>query len=325
MPEPHPGESLLSWVDALARVNRVSRFAALRLAGLIRSNAPSVQPPASFGFHVADTVARDVYLATGVPPERVQEMVLAQYAGRGLTPLPQRHPQGAESMRTWRNQQQMVLRRRSNACPTCLRGSGGRWLLKWRLAWAFACVHHQRYLISACRGCGAALHPLRPGTANSWICPGPAPGLGLFKPTRPCGRDIRGMRPEPVRDSQLLECQQRIDMLLEGRGEGGAGALDVFDALYRSLQDACSLVRPAALPDTDDVVRRAWDRFQAPEGCKTWREPLIVAGATKIATGTVQLPEMFAVSTRMASRVLSAAKRTSRTSCAGFPGLGATE
>ncbi|MFD7875450.1 TniQ family protein [Streptomyces sp. NPDC059766] len=196
MPEPHPGESLLSWVDALARVNRVSRFTALRLAGLIRSNAPSVQPSASFGFHVADTVARDVYLATGVPPERVREVVLAQYAGHGLTPLPRRNPQGAESLRAWRNQQQMVLRRRSSVCPTCLRRNGGRWLLKCRLAWVFACVHHQRYLTlrmsglrrrapsPATRGCGVVDLPgpfTRAGVvqtdATVWAGhPGHAPG-----------------------------------------------------------------------------------------------------------------------------------------------------
>lgn len=48
------------------------------------------------------------------------------------------------------------------------------------------------------------------------------------------------------------------------------------------------------------------------------------SAARRIAVKGLQPAVVLAVRTRMASRVLSAAKRTSRTSCVGLPGLGAT-
>ncbi|NEC91093.1 hypothetical protein [Streptomyces sp. SID12501] len=56
MPEPYSGESLLSWVDALARLNQVSRPMALRMTGM--ANGPSVSD--AFGYHVSDAVVRSV-------------------------------------------------------------------------------------------------------------------------------------------------------------------------------------------------------------------------------------------------------------------------
>ncbi|APU42999.1 hypothetical protein [Streptomyces sp. TN58] len=50
VPDPYPGESLLSWGDALARLNQVSRTEALRMAGLINSSTVS----AVFGYRVSD-------------------------------------------------------------------------------------------------------------------------------------------------------------------------------------------------------------------------------------------------------------------------------
>ena len=44
--------------------------------------------------------------------------------------------------------------RRSRFCPECLRESGGRWYLWWRLRWAFACLRHACLLVDTCPDCG---------------------------------------------------------------------------------------------------------------------------------------------------------------------------
>jgi TniQ len=42
----------------------------------------------------------------------------------------------------------------SRFCPDCLRDSGGRWQLFWRLGWAFACEKHRCLLVDECPACG---------------------------------------------------------------------------------------------------------------------------------------------------------------------------
>ncbi|MDQ0831383.1 hypothetical protein QF032_003227 [Streptomyces achromogenes] len=281
VPDPYPGESLLSWADAIARLNQVPRIVAVRMTGMVKT------PPVSdiFGYHVSDDVVQAVRHTTGVTEGQVRGMTLAHYAGRTLDPLPQHNPEGQDVLARWRYRQRMLLRQRSNACPVCLRENGARWLLKWRLAWSFACVEHERYLISTCQGCDARLHLPRPGSAHSWICPGPIPGMHSYKPARPCGRDIRRMLATRVHDLRLLDCQQRIDRLLEGSEDLPEGqAHETFQALYRSMQGAWAAVRPECLPRTDEVVHQAWDSHLAPGGHRVQHRPLIVAATVKIAT-----------------------------------------
>ncbi|MDT9700452.1 DUF6221 family protein [Streptomyces sp. P17] len=281
VPDPFPGESLLSWGDALARLNQVSRTETLRMAGLISSSTVS----AVFGYRVSDAVLRAVSQSTGVTGQRLRSMTLAHYAGSALEPLPPDDAKEYGAWAAWRYRQRTVLPKHSNACPSCLRENGGRWLLKWRLVWSFACVRHQSYLISQCSGCGSALHRVWPGDPQSWICPGASRGLGLRTPAQPCGRDIRRMRGKPVRDPRLLACQRDIDCLLDGpHATTPEEARDVLGALYRSVQDAWSPVRPLRLPATDEAVHRAWDRYLAPGGSGERYRPLLVAAAVKIAT-----------------------------------------
>ncbi|WP_406396729.1 TniQ family protein [Streptomyces sp. NBC_00882] len=281
VPEPYSGESLLSWVDAIARLNQVSRPMAMRMTGMANTSVLSD----SFGHHVSDTTVRSVHLTTGLTEEQVRGITLARYAGGALDPLPQPDEDGQDALAGWRYWQRKVLRQHSSVCPVCLRENGARWLLKWRLIWSFACVEHQRYLLSECQGCDAGFHPPRPGTPQSWLCPGPALGWGRYKPSRPCGRDIRRMPAKPVHDVRLLDCQQRIDRLLDGSGDLPQEQVhELFGALYRSMQEAWNAERPVHLPRTDKVVHQAWGRGHAPDGFRWQPRPLIVAAALKIAT-----------------------------------------
>ncbi|MFJ9627402.1 hypothetical protein ACIRU8_06820 [Streptomyces sp. NPDC101175] len=94
------------------------------------------------------------------------------------------------------------------------------------------------------------------------------------------------MHAPPVHDLQLLDCQRQIDHLLEGTEDlPQAQAQEIFQALYRSMQDAWAAVWPVRLPSTDTVVHQAWESYRARGGHHGQHRPLIVAAAVKIATG----------------------------------------
>jgi hypothetical protein len=42
----------------------------------------------------------------------------------------------------------------SRFCPECLSASHGRWQLRWRLGWSFACTVHKSLLVDVCPSCG---------------------------------------------------------------------------------------------------------------------------------------------------------------------------
>lgn len=61
VPDPYPGESLLSWADAVVRLNQVSRPVAARMTGLVSSPLLSD----IFAHHISDAVVRSVRHTTG--------------------------------------------------------------------------------------------------------------------------------------------------------------------------------------------------------------------------------------------------------------------
>ncbi|MFD1921566.1 TniQ family protein [Streptomyces beijiangensis] len=42
------------------------------------------------------------------------------------------------------------LRHHSRWCPCCIRENCGRWMLRWRLAWSYACLIHEVFLAFRC-------------------------------------------------------------------------------------------------------------------------------------------------------------------------------
>uniref|UniRef100_A0AAU2W0X0 TniQ family protein n=1 Tax=Streptomyces sp. NBC_00008 TaxID=2903610 RepID=A0AAU2W0X0_9ACTN len=275
VPEPYPGESLLSWVDALARLNRVGRLQALRLAGFARPDVSGYRPTVHFGASLTGETTARVQTATGLSAARQQAMTLAHYAGGVLPAFPS--PPHWRTAAIWLARLHLALSVRSRACPACLRESGGRWLLRWRLVWSFACVRHRVYLLGACRGCGNGLHWVGPGPADAVVC-------GQYDRSRQgrvCLRVISRMRPAQLSDPHLLQCQRRLDHLVDNpHGDGGRGIL-------RSLHTALEGIRigyddAPPLPDTDVVLHRRWHGH----GGALWyqNDPLLTAALIKIAT-----------------------------------------
>lgn len=122
----HDGESLDSWIDALARRNQISPRELLRALGI---DYPA-HTVAQLLDHTGSARLRHIEAAAGLPPHRLDTAVAAALAG-------------ARQLRS----------RGSRYCPACLGEGGGRWALIWRTKWAVACLHHRTLLHDRCPGC----------------------------------------------------------------------------------------------------------------------------------------------------------------------------
>lgn len=156
-----PGEALDSWLEALARRNGVPLGRLLPTLGIPTDAHPDRRTliggtdPA-----LLRRIERQAGLATG----RLDQATLSRYSTIGWSVLPG-----------------------SRYCPSCLNHNGGRWLLRWRLCWVFACTHHQLLLPDRCPGCQQLPRhhlPTRAGLHRPGTCPNPI-GAG-----RLCGTDL---------------------------------------------------------------------------------------------------------------------------------------
>lgn len=113
---------------------------------------------------------------------------------------------------------------RSRYCPLCLRDSGGRWQLWWRLIWAFGCPRHHCLLEDYCPACGrwprVGLTPTgrvpAPGYCSATLTSG---GHSLSV----CGADLTTSHVQRfTRGHSLITAQQRLlDCLSRGTVSGG--------------------------------------------------------------------------------------------------------
>jgi|GEM_PF-953381 len=175
------GESLDSWLEALARRNGLTIRRLLPVLGW--------RPPAATSglvLGVPPPVLRRIERQAGLPPGRLDDAVPDRYLTVGL-----------------------VRRDGSRYCPPCLAGQDGRWLLAWRLPWTFACLRHHILLQDNCPGCGrqARGHLSAAGLNPEATCPA-SPARG-----RCCGTDLRTVTAPPP-SALLLEAQQWISTLL---------------------------------------------------------------------------------------------------------------
>lgn len=106
VPEPYEGESLLSWVDALARMNQISRLPAARIAAFVRPGSSVYRPSVRFVVQLsAETMAR-VQITTGLSATQLRRMTLMHYAD-GVLPSPpsSMHPR---TVAAWLNRLQLA-------------------------------------------------------------------------------------------------------------------------------------------------------------------------------------------------------------------------
>jgi hypothetical protein len=100
----------------------------------------------------------------------------------------------------------------SRWCPDCLTETDGRWPLRWRLPWVFACLRHQVLLADQCPTCGIA--PRRRLAAAAGLQPD-ASCPNLIRRGQLCATDLRTLPTrllppdDPLTDAQLW-IEQRL-------------------------------------------------------------------------------------------------------------------
>jgi hypothetical protein len=203
---PLPGEALDSWLEAYARRLRSCSRDLLDHLGLTGTTLA----------HMVIALTgreRDILsTATGIDPDTLRRMTLAPLDGVAVTINP--HARSTGHPPAWRRHAG------SRFCPTCLTDSDGRWLLRWRSPWAFACPAHACLLVDYCPGCGRRPHPDRPGTrAQATLAGRCTTGL----PQHACGGWRAQMCSHPLTEvptvtvplgGLALHAQRRLDHLL---------------------------------------------------------------------------------------------------------------
>jgi TniQ len=204
---PLPGEALDSWLGAYADLLHVTVRDIFTFAGVSWGRVNGRQDtgkPWLCQLNEPDLAALSA--ATGVTQETLAGMTLARYQGTGLAEVTA--PPGMRRTPRWWRQLSG-----SRYCPRCLAANGGRWMLAWRIPWAFACTGCQVLLADTCPDCGRrhqrthAAQPRQPGRCDLTGLPLPPwrpPRGGTVTCTsdprghavrRPAGRRARAGRP----------------------------------------------------------------------------------------------------------------------------------
>ena len=185
--DPLPEESLDSWLEALARRSATSWGDLLTTVGLTYESGGETRR-AECWLELTSRQSAALSHATGVAPRLVRSMTLTSLMAV---------PDGAQFPHSTRLPG-------SRFCPACLAERDGRWLLWWRLRWAFACPKHACLLVDECPTCHRSQrlrpHPRdlvpdpalctrsspeggrKPDRCRSWLANTPAEYLGTDHP-----------------------------------------------------------------------------------------------------------------------------------------------
>jgi len=259
---PLPGEAIDSWLEALAARHHASWQDMLDALGLAQPRSTVTGWIARPTLHEMTTLTA----ATACDPADITASTLDRYHGTVLRidPLTRKlsgFPWSPVSS--------------SRFCPQCLTETGGRWQLRWRLAWSFACLRHHRLLADTCPVCRHRQRRLPlPGLAipTPGRCASPLPGSTGIAPTR-CGADLTHAETRQLDiDHPVLHAQRRIDDIIDT----GTAAFGVYAAAPMPGQ--------TALTDLKIVANR------------------ILAYATTESLAEVIPPDLLAAHSRAADR-----------------------
>jgi hypothetical protein len=146
---PLPGEALDSWLETYAHRLEIT-VAELLIAAQLMPDPLITRTQQLAPNYIAlmhDDEAGNLARAAGLTPQQIHAMTLRIYDGSAL----KLHPY-------YRTIARATLWGRgdgSRYCPTCLAETGGRWSLRWRLSWTFACTKHHTLLADLCPSCGS--------------------------------------------------------------------------------------------------------------------------------------------------------------------------
>ncbi|OON82082.1 TniQ family protein [Streptomyces tsukubensis] len=211
--------------------------------------------------------ARASAQVTGIDSGTLQRMTLARWHGRALFIDP--HCRRVDRKRLWGRACG------SRYCPACLKESGGRWLLSWRLAFSFACTRHGMLLADTCPSCGDI-----PRSHGNYTGTTPVPGVCPTKsrdvPLKRCRQNLcETVTPLLPADSHLLLAQQKLTELIENASETTTGLAGVYGsapiAVAQVLADMRTFAsRVLVLAHDDDLAR--WGTGELVRRCNTYRQ-----------------------------------------------------
>jgi hypothetical protein len=242
---PLPGEALDSWLEAYADLLHVTVRDIFAFAGTDwdRLATEAGRPHKLWLYQLDEPDLIALSAVTGVPAATLADMTLARYQGTGLAEVTA-EPGRPRTPRWWR---QLTG---SRYCPRCLATNGGRWMLAWRIPWAFACTGCQVLLADTCPDCGRRHQRMRTGHSRQ---PGRCDLTGLpLPPWRPprggtasCTSDPAGTPAVALpAGGHVLAAQRHADTLiaalLESRGRPAETA-----ALQQQLDDIHAVARAA--------------------------------------------------------------------------------
>ncbi|WP_406838054.1 TniQ family protein [Streptomyces sp. AHU1] len=270
--EPIPGESLTSWIGALAQQQELEMKALLRELHLDRLGGLS-----GAEMRISGPVVQRMEELTGIDAGRLHAMTLARYAGNALPHLPPFSSDGV-AVEQW-HKGAWFHHSQARWCPKCLRGNDGpRWLLRWKLPWSFACVDHGVYLVTECQACWDTVrfrHDAPPERAcENWT----DEGEGNYSLGEPCGFPLARCQPTPVSDESVLALQTRVHAWLDGTPSHEDRMLVALASVL------IPLMSPSMLRRGDPLLRYA---VRSPRGTtqrkrdgrRPWTDSLRVAAA----------------------------------------------
>ncbi len=203
---PLTGEALDSWLETLAARHQVPVGDVLARCQL------SFRTPVAGWIAVLTTAQLDhVGQMSRVAPQTIAAMTLLPQARRLAVLEPHDHVPRV----LW------IRRTGSRMCRRCVGETDGRWQLRWRLNWSFACPQHRCLLCDVCPHCG---RPQRRQLQQRTAIPQPGrctQMTELASPQRgqPCLASLAEGEVTSVADGHpVLHAQKRIDALLAGEG-----------------------------------------------------------------------------------------------------------
>lgn len=258
--QPLPGEALDSWLETYAHLLHVTVNDIFRHAGLVWESAEHLAGRRPWLYRLGGPAQAAISAVSGIPASTLLAMTLASYDGTGLAA-------SSAGPGSWHGPRWWLHLARSQFCPRCLAGNGGRSMLAWRLPWTFACTSCQVLLADACPDCGRP-HPhtrtgqhRNPGRCDTTGLPLPPPrrasgGMPACS-SDPAAADATALLP----DGHVLRAQQHIGTLiselLDARGQPGTltRIRQQLDDIYAVARAAISALHgPAPMPAVAGMV-----------------------------------------------------------------------
>ncbi|MGW0163105.1 TniQ family protein [Mycobacterium sp. NPDC003323] len=247
---PVPGESLESWLHALAHRHRAPWGDLLDALLPVPQPGPGRTWRRRFTYRltlsVTDDEAAAIAHATGTAVADIHAMTLARYAGRatGLDPVA-----GTYTPFPWGRTHG------SRYCPQCLADTAGRWQLAWRLGWTFLCPQHRCLLLDRCPQCRQRQR-LQPLPTPLIPQPGTCLGSALLNDTRTKQFCTAQLADQPIvvlpREHPAVHAQHVIHRII---------ARDLADVgVYRTHPQTAR----AALADIRSLARRVLIEPESP-------------------------------------------------------------